>query len=283
MQNKKLLLSFFLLFLLSTFVFSINGRKEEVRIEEPLQSAFKDKNLATFGNSITASKSGWAYKICKELEFGDLYNGALGGAVWGKRIRETATGKQIETQNYLDPDFAGISNGYSLAPHDQEVQKRINNCAIVHIQKYLSQKDTVPVPDYIILSYGTNDVLGKDEKDPEYILDKEELEEADLISIAGAVRWSVETLRTEFPEANIYIVLPLQSKSTERNRNNLKKIEIIKKVCDNLSVTYFDCFAESGITQENELQFLRDGLHPNEEGNLKHTAYIIKKLKEHCK
>lgn len=283
MQDKKLLLFFFLLFLFSTLVFSISGEKEEARREEPLQSVFKGKNLVTFGNSITASKSSWAYKTYKELEFGNLYNGALGGAVWSKRIRETATGEQIETQDYSDPKFAGISNGYSPGPDDLELQKRINNCAIVHIQKYLSQKGTVPVPDYIILSYGTNDVLGKDEKDTGSLLEKEELEEVDLVSIAGAVRWSIETLRMEFPEAKIYIALPLQAKSPDRNRGNLKKIEIIKKVCDNLSVAYFDCFAESGITQENESQFLRDGLHPNEEGNLKHAAYIIKKLKEHCK
>ncbi|SFE60261.1 GDSL-like Lipase/Acylhydrolase family protein [Chitinophaga sp. CF118] len=248
--------------------------------EVPDTSVFEGKNLATFGNSITAAENSWAYQLFNELKFKNLYNGAIGGSIWSKRKRTTASGKTIRTQNYNDPDFAGISSSNAANPDDLEYQKRINNCAIVHIQKYLSDT-TAPTPDFIILSYGTNDlssaaVLG----DTAAVLREENLDSLDLNTIAGAVKWCIKTLKTKFPDAKLYVSLPLQAESVNRNKDNLKKIGIIKKICDGTLVPYFDCYAESGITQENSKQYLRDGLHPNESGKKVHGDYIIKKLKE---
>lgn len=269
--------SFFTIFILGTFL-SQNIIAGEPKDKEAI-SIFKGKNLVTFGNSITAAKNSWAYKVAERLEFGNIYNGALGGAVWSKRLRKP-DGQTIITQNYSDPNFAGISNGYSPDPDIEEFQKRINNCAIVHIQKYLSNKDILN-PDIIILSYGTNDI--SDESvigDANTVLQQKDLSKVDLLTIAGAVRWCIETLRTNFPDAKLYIALPIQAKSETKNEGNLKKIAAIKKVCDGMAVTYFDCYAECGITKENESEYLRDGLHPNEDGSVVHAGYIINKLKE---
>ena len=256
------------------------GKEEDKKKYPPAATAFQDKNLVTFGNSITASKNSWAYQVQRRLGFKNLYNGALGGAIWSKRERVTSSGKTIRTQNYYDPDFAGISNGYAANPDDIEYQKRINNCAIVHIQKYLSDKNTT-TPDFIILSYGTNDlssttVMG----DADAVLREKDLNNVDLYTMAGAVRWSIETLRTKFPKVKLYVLFPIQAKSENRNNDNLKKIGVIKKICDGMSVPYFDCFAESGITQQNNEQYLGDGLHPNESGKTVHGDYVVKKLKE---
>jgi hypothetical protein len=54
----------------------------------------------------------------------------------------------------------------------------------------------------------------------------------------------------------------------------------MKQVCDDKSVPYFDCFHESGITEENQAKYLSDGLHPNEAGKVLHAKYIIRKLDE---
>lgn len=248
--------------------------------EVPAKPVFEGKNLVTFGNSITAAENSWAYQLSTTLKFGNLYNGAVAGSIWSKRERTTGSGKAIRTQNYNDPGFAGISSSNAANPDDLEYQKRINNCAIVHIQKYLSEK-AAPAPDFIILSYGTNDlssaaVLG----DPAAALQEGNLDNLDLNTIAGAVKWCIKTLKTKFPGAKLYVSLPLQAQSENRNKDNLKKIGIIKKICEGMKVPYFDCYAESGITQENSSQYLRDGLHPNEEGKKIHGNYIIKKLKE---
>ena len=243
-------------------------------------TVFEGKNLVTFGNSITSAPNSWAYQLAKELKFGNFYNGAVGGAIWSKRERTTASGLKIKTQNFDDVDFAGVSNTGTQNPDDVEFQKRINNCAIVHIQKYLSNKD-VPSPDFIILSYGTNDlsneaVMGNATS----ALKERKLDNLDVNTLAGALKWCLSTLQTKFPKAKIYVSLPLQAANENKNLGNLKKIEIITKICDGLSVPYFNCYAECEITQENNKQYLRDGLHPNEEGKSVHAKYIIKKLKE---
>lgn len=243
-------------------------------------SAFEGKNLATFGNSITAAENSWAHQVYKNLRFGNLYNGAISAAIWYKRER-TVAGQTIQTQNFYDPDFAGIRTS---APTDEDVlqhQMRINNCAIVHLQKYFIDldKNATPTPDVIIFSYGTNDEV-INMGDAESALQGNDLRKVDLFKMAGALRWSIDTLRIRFPNAKIYVSLPLQSTRTGKNDDNLKKIEVLKKVCDAKSVTYFDCYNESGITVENSTTYLGDGLHPNEAGKVVHGAYITKKLEE---
>lgn len=268
---------FLLLFLSGFMVLACSNDKDNNITEDPIETPFAQKNLVVFGNSITAAKSSWAYQVYRQLNFGSIYNGALGGAIWSLRERTTASGKVIRTQNYDDPNFAGISNGYSPNPDDVEFQKRINNCAIVHIQKYLKEK-TEASPDYIIISYGTNDLSGTI-GDAETTM-QSELKDVDMYTIAGAVRWNVETLRNEFPKVKIYIAFPLQAESASKNEGNLKKIAVIKDICNRMSVPYFDCYNESGITEQNQKDYLRDGLHPNEAGNRIHGNYIAEELKK---
>lgn len=259
---------------LLVFLFLIQSKAQDN------SSRFEGKNLVTFGNSITAAQNSWAYQLSGELKFANLYNGAVGGAIWSKRDRTTQTGLKISTQTYGDADFAGISNKGFSNPDDLEFQKRINNCAIVHIQKYLSDK-SAPAPDFIILSYGTNDLssaamLG----DAEVSLKERKLENLEVTNLAGSLTWCLRTLKERFPKVKLYLALPLQAAKDNKNRENLRKIAVITKICDGLSVPYFNCFEESGITQQNSAQYLRDGLHPNEEGKKVHANYIIRKLKQ---
>jgi lysophospholipase L1-like esterase len=243
-------------------------------------SAFEGKNLATFGNSITSAGNSWARQVYKNLRFGNLYNGAISSAVWYKRER-TVAGQTIRTQNYYDAGFAGTS---SSAPTGNDVlqhQKYINNCAVVHLQKYFTEtdKNTAPPPDVIIFSYGTNDDVAYMGDAPS-ALQEEDLSKVDLFNIAGALKWSLDTLKRRFPDAAIYVALPLQSTLNGKNAGNLQKISVLKAVCDARSVAYFDCYNESGITVENHATYLSDGLHPNEAGKVLHGAYITKKLEE---
>lgn len=256
---------------------SISPQKAEYLINT---SVFEGKNLATFGNSITAAENSWAHQVYKTLRFGNLYNGAISAAIWYKRER-TVAGQTIQTQNFYDPDFAGIRTSAPEGEDLMQHQQRINNCAIVHLQKYFIELDkkAAPAPDVIIFSYGTNDEvinMGYAES----ALQGNDLSKVDLFNMAGALRWSIDTLRIRFPDAKIYVALPLQSTRTGKNDDNLKKIEVLKRVCDAKSVTYFDCYNESGITVQNSTTYLGDGLHPNEAGKVVHGAYIAKKLEE---
>ena len=256
---------------------SITPQKAEYLITT---SAFEGKNLATFGNSITIALNSWAYQVYKNLRFGNLYNGAISAAVWYKRER-TIAGQTVQTQNYYDSDFAGIRTSEPTSEDVLQHQMRINNCAIVHLQKYFIELDrkAAPTPDVIIFSYGTNDEV-INMGDAESALQGNDLNKVDLFKMAGALRWSIDTLKSRFPDAKIYVALPLQSTRTGKNDDNLKKIEMLKKVCDAKSIPYFDCYNESGITVENSTTYLGDGLHPNEAGKVIHGAYITRKLEE---
>lgn len=257
----------------------IIARKAEYLITS---SAYEGKNLAVFGNSITVAANSWAYQIHRNLRFGNIYNGAMSAALWYKRERVVA-GQTIRTQNYYDDDFAGIRTSAPTEGNVLENQQRINNCAIVHLQKYFIEldKNAVPTPDVIIFSYGTNDeVINMGDAEP--ALQGDDLNQVNIFTMAGALRWCLDTMKIKFPDAKIYVALALQSTRTGQNSNNLKKMEIIKTVCDAKSVPYFDCYNESGITVENHVTYLSDGLHPNEAGKVVHGAYIMKKLEEYA-
>lgn len=236
-------------------------------------SVFHGKKLAAFGNSITAGNNSWAFQIRYTLGFGEFYNGAVGGAIWGKRKRDNGV-----TQDYDDPDFAGISND-SKDPNAP--QSHYNNCGVVHVQKFLADKPDF-VPDYILFSYGTNDrVTETDELGAEAMIAKESCTSDDAFGITGGMRWCIETMKEKFPAAKIYVLLPIQadpSKYKDKNGQNLQKIETIKKMCAAYGVTWFDCYNESGIDQSNVATHLRDGLHPNLAGQYLHADYVASKL-----
>lgn len=255
----------------------VSPRKTEYAVISPY---FIGKNLATFGNSITAAANSWAYQVNEKLGFANLYNGAMSAAIWYKRER-TVAGQTIHTQNYYDSDFAGISTVAPSGENVMEHQRRINNCAIVHLQKYFIELEAkrAPTPDVIIFSYGTNDEV-INMGDAESALQGDDLSKVNIFTMAGALRWSLDTLKIKFPEAKIYVALPLQSTREGKNDDNLKKMEIIKRVCDAKSVPYFDCYNESGINVENHATYLSDRLHPNEAGKVVHGDYIAKKLEE---
>jgi len=207
---------------------------------------------------------------------------AISAAIWYKRERVVA-GQTIRTQNYYDADFAGIS---SVAPTGEDVvqhQKRINNCAVVHIQKFFTELNnkTIPTPDVVIFSYGTNDELyDYTMGNAEDALREKDLSKVNVFTMAAALRWCIDTLRMEIPEVKIYVALPLQSSREGKNEGNLTKMEIIKKICDARSVPYFDCYHDSGITPEHYTTYLGDGLHPNDAGKIVHGEYITKMLEE---
>lgn len=64
-------------------------------------SAFHGKKLAAFGNSITAGDNSWAFQLRYLLDFGDFYNGAVGGAIWGKRKRDNGTNDRVTETDEL--------------------------------------------------------------------------------------------------------------------------------------------------------------------------------------
>ena len=247
----------------------------------------RNLNFAVDGDSITAGQQ-WSWHVFKELGFKSHYNVAVGSSVWYIRTTTTSEGS-VTTQNYDDPDFAGISDGWLETDDLHELQMRANNCAVVHVQHFLSdvKKGLAEKPDVFAFAMGTNDEIDK-LGDAEKALTGKELDgndNIDLFTEAGAMRWCIQTIAENFPEARIFVLTPIQTADPEHNAKIEKQIsEIFTQVAGGMSVQLIDCFHGSGICEKFEVKggegrYLRDGLHPKENGQALEGAFAASQIK----
>ncbi len=246
---------------------------------------FSKINFGVDGDSITAWKQ-WSWHVYETLGMASHHNVAVGSAVWYKRIITAPDGRTVTTQNYYDPNFAGISDGWEPTDDVDELQKRANNCAVVHIQRYISdvKAGIAPEPDIFAFAMGTNDdinYLG----DAETALRYKGLDIVDLFNEAGAMRWCLQRIMEEFPKARVFVLTPIQTANPEHNRKIEVQIEtVMKKVAGAMGAQIIDCFHNCGICEKFEViggagRYLRDGLHPDEPGQRLEGAYAAKEIR----
>lgn len=247
---------------------------------------FRNLNFAVDGDSITAGEQ-WSWHVFKELGLKSHYNVAVGSSVWYKRTTTTSEGS-VTTQNYDDPDFAGISDGWLETDDLNELQMRANNCAVVHVQHFLSdvKKGLAEKPDVFAFAMGTNDEIDK-LGDAEKALIGKALDgnnNIDLFTEAGAMRWCIQTIAENFPDARIFVLTPIQTADPDHNAKIEKQInEIFTKIAGGMSVQLIDCFHGCGICEKFEVKggegrYLRDGLHPKENGQALEGAFAASQI-----
>ena len=246
-------------------------------------------NFGVDGDSITAGNQ-WSYHVFQRLGFASHHNVAIGSAVWYKRTFTRPAGS-VTTQDYDDPDFAGFSDGWLDTDDLNELQKRANNCAVTHIQHFLAdvRSGNAPKPDVFAFAMGTNDdihCLG----DADRALTGKSLENNENINLfteAGAMRWCIQTIMEHFPDARIFVLAPLQTGDPEHNEKIEKQISnIFTKITGAMSVRLVDCFHNSGICEKFEFKgaegrYLRDGLHPKENGQALEGAFAAMEIGSH--
>lgn len=246
---------------------------------------FSKINFGVDGDSITAWDQ-WSRFVFDKLGMASRHNVAVGSAVWYKRILTAPDGTTVTTQNYNAPDFAGISDGWEPTDDLVELQKRANNCAVVHIQRYISdvKNGIAPVPDVFAFAMGTNDdinYLGNAEK----ALQGKTLDNVDLFNEAGAMRWCLQRIMEEFPDARVFVLTPLQTANPEHNRKTEIQIEtVMKKIAGAMGAQVIDCYNNCGICEKFEViggegRYLMDGLHPKENGQHLQGAYAAKEIR----
>ena len=243
-------------------------------------------NFGVDGDSITAGKQ-WSHHVFTRLGFATHYNVAVGSAVWYKRTI-TCGDRSVTTQDYDDPDSAGISDGWLETNDLDELQKRANNCAVVHIQRFLSdvRKGLAKKPDVFAFAMGTNDqadCLG----DAEKALRGKSLNDnpdIDLFTEAGAMRWCIQTISENFPEARIFVLTPIQAADPDHNAKTERQIsEVFRRIAGGMSVQLIDCFHGAGICEKFEViggegRYLKDGLHPKENGQALEGAFAAMEI-----
>lgn len=240
---------------------------------QSLYPDFSRTNFGCDGNSITAGQQ-WSRTVVEQLGFATHHNVAVGSATWASHA---------DTQAYGCEGFAGISDGWQPTDDQHEMQMRHNNVAQVHIQKFLAEVESgaYPVPDVFVFSMGTNDTrFGTAEE----ALRGKTLDEVDVTTMAGGARWAIQTLQEHYPQCRIFVCTPIQSGDTARNEANLQKIAILRDICRALSVQLIDCYANCGINEKFEQpssrgRYLRDGLHPDTEGQQLMGRYIAKEIR----
>lgn len=240
---------------------------------QSLYPDFGKMNFGCDGNSITAGEQ-WSKTVVDMLGFATHHNVAVGSATWACHA---------DTQDYGSPNFVGISGGWQPTDDGHEMQMRHNNVSKVHIQKFIAEVESsaYPVPDVFVFSMGTNDNnLGSAEE----ALKGKILDEVDVTTMAGGARWAIQTILEHYPRCRVFVSTPIQTGSTEHNGQNLKKIAILRELCQSLSVQLIDCYSNSGITEKFEQpsgsgRYLRDGLHPDKEGQELMGRYIAKEIR----
>lgn len=233
---------------------------------------FTKMNFGCDGNSITAG-SQWSATVVQMLGFATHHNVAVGSATWAC---------YPDTQDYGSESFAGISGGWQPTEDKTELQRRHNNTSKVHIQKFMAEVDAgeYPEPDVFIFAMGTNDGnLGSAQE----ALKGKGLDDVDVTTMAGGARWSIQTIIERYPKCRVFVCTPIHTANEEHNEINRKKIEILREICCALSVQMIDCYSECGITEKLEnghgQRYLRDGLHPVEEGQQLMGRYIAKEIR----
>ncbi len=233
---------------------------------------FSKMHFGCDGNSITSGDQ-WSATVVRQLGFATHHNVAVGSATWACHA---------DTQDYGSDGFAGISDGWQPTQDAHELQMRHNNTSKVHIQQFIAQVEEgrYPEPDVFVFSMGTNDSnLGSAEE----ALKGKSLDEVDVTTMAGGARWAIQTIIEHYPNCRVFVCTPIQTANPDHNTFNREKIEILRTICQSLSVQMIDCYGECGITEKMENghgeRYLRDGLHPAGEGQSLMGRYIAKEIR----
>lgn len=243
---------------------------------------FTKLNLGVDGDSITEGNQ-WSYYAAQELKFATHHNVAVGSATFGDREASSSEGMKY-TQDYDDPDFAGISSGIQPTYDPIEIQKRCNNCARVHVQKFISEvtAGTYPIPDIFVFAMGTNDGTIGTIEDALNGKDTNDLSAEVRRTMAGGARWAIQKIIETYPNCRVYVSAPIQRADETANEKGLQKTDILRGICNGLSVGFFNTFGECGITEKLETgtgRYLRDGLHPDTEGQKLMGRYLAKEIR----
>lgn len=255
----------------------------DLELMSPTQFSDMTKlNFGVDGDSITAGNQ-WSYYVTQYLGFANHHNVGVGSATWACK-KQTLGDVTYQTQEYDAEDFAGISLGWENTTDPVEIQKRCNNCAKVHVQKFIDEvtKGTYPEPDVFAFAMGTND-SDKTAADGAIATGTNYPSGDMLFTLAGAMKWCIQKIHETYPNCKIFILLPIQ-RYAGGNEDNLQKIEIMKNIAKAFSVEVIDMYSNCGISSMLETgtgPYLRDGLHPNTAGQKLMGKYAASQIRNY--
>ena len=258
---------------------------------------FPKLNYGIDGDSITEGNQ-WGYYMLQALG-GNMLNVGVGSACWSYKQKYNIAGNVLLTpQNYTDSDFAGFGGASNLTT-DENIQKWVNNNACTHIEKFIYEveRGIFSTPDVFIFAMGTNNDTGNGNTDGtvDEAMNPESIEEDVFVdsngkslkyTMCGAMRWCIQKIKTLYPNCKVFISLPIQRAQYSVNSTYLyPKSLLIKEMAVQMGCQIIDQYNGCGITAaiENDATpfgpYLRDGLHPNVEGQKLMGAFAAQVVK----
>ena len=239
---------------------------------QSLYPDFSKMNFGCDGNSITAGEQ-WSKTVVELLGFSTHHNVAVGSATWACHSDH----RIMEVQ---------VLQGYPVVGVPQKTAMNCR-CGIIMFLKFTSRNSlpkwktgNIPFPMSLSSLWGQMTRTCSAEES----LKGKTLAEVDVTTMAGGARWAIQTILEHYPKCRVFVCTPIQTGDVTRNERNLEKIAILREICRALSVQLIDCYSNSGITEKFEQpsgrgRYLRDGLHPDKEGQELMGRYIAKEIR----
>ena len=216
------------------------------------------------------------------ITLGDSITAGSGDTCWVTHFLEKIKGSLIAN---VAVSGARLKD-YSDTVYDGNPQSAVqtNNVLGNQIQKIIN--NAYDAPDIIMIAIGTNDgiaITDTEMKDAYYSENGEliPLEDVDRTTSAGAYRYALDTLHNLYPDAQIFWCTPILGhkslRSAERIRPYAESLRIATEYTGQILIDTIRC-GISGINEANDEngEYLRDGLHPNVNGAKKNRLLQCK-------
>ena len=223
---------------------------ELIKEDEKLSNEKNEYTYVFFGDSVIGNytDSMSIPGVLKGFTAGTVINCGYGGI--SAAHKEDGNGITSVVDSFLQGDYAWMEEG-----------KAAREGIMAFHDKHTKVKEEKLV---FFFSLGLNDYMSG--------MRLEERETGDVYSFEGAIKTSVNKLREAYPESKIVLLSPnylgwFDGGTEEVNGHVLMDfIKSIEKMNLELDTLYIDVYDESGITEDNEEDYLADHVHPNEYG-----------------
>lgn len=223
------------------------------------------ETIVLFGDSVIGNYTNNTSipNVVGALTGADAYNLGYGG---------TPATREQDPEAYSLPEIleAFLNKDPTLLPADSQ--------AHAGLTQYLAAG--TDAPSCFVINYGLNDYFsGKPiSSDDPY----------DTYTFCGALRYSIDALRTEYPHARIILATPNftiyynggTDYMSEHNHMLSDYVDAVISVAEEMNVDLIDNFNDLDITLENFPELLADGCHPNEAGRFLMGERIVMKLRK---
>ena len=228
-----------------------------------------DSNTSIGGDACNIGKA-WTKWFVADFPVKTYRSYARSGATW-----TNAAGTQRDTEEYTE------KLGDNNVVYNQ-CERLLEACA----------KGEQAVPNLIVIAAGTNDAwfrkarpsLFSESVDAAFAIPAEQLlskQPAEVLSLAGSVRFVCERLRKAFPEARIVLLTPMQTTAT--SLQNIRRVSDTIAACAQrleIDVVWQDGTDFLSREQERKHVYTSDGTHTNPRGAKKNGRLLARRIKE---